>query len=82
MRRVIVVLSLGVFALVGSADAQECVACHKEITPNIVSDWQLSQHAQEEVGCSVCHGDGHTTADDVGQRGAGAASLPDVSYGV
>ncbi len=45
--------------------AQQCVECHKEITPNIVSDWQLSKHSQNEVNCSVCHGDGHTSVSDI-----------------
>ncbi len=44
--------------------AQDCVACHKDVTPNIVTDWQLSKHSQNDVDCSVCHGDGHTTAAD------------------
>ncbi len=45
--------------------AQECVKCHNEITPNIVSDWRLSQHSQNEIDCSSCHGDKHKSAQDV-----------------
>ena len=45
--------------------AQTCVDCHKKVTPNIVSDWQLSRHSQNEVDCSVCHGDQHNSAKDV-----------------
>jgi hypothetical protein len=45
--------------------AQECLECHTVETPNIVTDWQLSKHSQNDVDCSVCHGDGHTSADDV-----------------
>jgi hypothetical protein len=48
-----------------SGTAQDCVECHTEITPQIVQDWRLSRHATEEVGCDACHGDGHTTPDDV-----------------
>ncbi len=44
---------------------QNCIECHKKITPNIVSDWQLSKHSENEVGCAVCHGEDHTSADDV-----------------
>lgn len=29
-----------------SADTQECLACHVQATPGIVSDWQRSRHAQ------------------------------------
>jgi len=41
--------------------AQNCVNCHSKITPNIVSDWQLSKHSQNDVGCPVCHGDNHNS---------------------
>jgi uncharacterized CHY-type Zn-finger protein len=45
--------------------AQQCVTCHKQVTPNIVSDWQLSKHSQNAVDCSVCHGAEHTSATDI-----------------
>jgi len=32
---------------------------------HIVTDWQLSEHSRNGVECSTCHGDAHTTADDV-----------------
>ncbi|KPL05047.1 MAG: cytochrome C [candidate division Zixibacteria bacterium SM1_73] len=48
-----------------SASAQICVDCHKMVTPNIVSDWQQSKHSQNEVNCSVCHGDQHKSPQDV-----------------
>jgi hypothetical protein len=35
------------------------------MTPNIVSDWQLSKHHQNEISCSECHGDQHKSAQDV-----------------
>ena len=50
---------------VAAASAQVCVECHKKITPNIVSDWQLSKHNQNKIGCSECHGDQHKSAQDV-----------------
>ena len=37
--------------------AQDCVDCHTKITPNIVTDWQLSEHSSNGVDCAVCHGD-------------------------
>jgi hypothetical protein len=40
------------------------VDCHKKTTPNIVSDWQLSQHSQNAVDCSTCHGEKHKTEAD------------------
>ncbi len=39
--------------------------CHKKSTPNIVNDWQLSKHSQNEVTCSICHGDMHKGSQDV-----------------
>ena len=61
------VLLFGVIfiTVTASAPAQECVECHKNQTPNIVSDWQLSLHSQNEIGCSVCHGEQHKDPYDV-----------------
>ncbi len=59
-----IVIILVSIALCTGAFAQECVDCHKKVTPNIVSDWKLSLHSQNEVICSVCHGDDHKTSDD------------------
>ncbi|MFC1719496.1 multiheme c-type cytochrome, partial [Candidatus Poribacteria bacterium] len=59
---IIVVISL---FFVSGAIAQECVKCHKDVTPNIVSDWQLSKHSQNDVSCSSCHGEDHNSAEDV-----------------
>lgn len=42
-----------------------CVACHRTVTPGIVSDWQLSKHSQNGIDCAICHGDAHMSADDV-----------------
>lgn len=43
---------------------QNCIDCHSKVTPSIVSDWKLSKHSQNEVGCTECHGSDHTKADD------------------
>jgi hypothetical protein len=45
--------------------AQECVQCHRIETPHIVSDWQVSRHNKQGVGCAECHGDQHNAAGDV-----------------
>ena len=55
---------LTVVYMVGAA-AQDCVTCHKQVTPNIVSDWELSKHKAAEVQCATCHGEEHKAADDV-----------------
>ena len=55
-----VILFISVVAFANSLD-DKCVQCHKEITPNIVSDWELSKHKQTEdvVDCATCHGEDH-----------------------
>jgi len=64
--RVLIFLLASLFVTV-SASAQVCVNCHKNITPGIVSDWQLSQHGQNEIDCWICHGEEHKSAQDVAQ---------------
>ncbi len=49
--------------------AESCEECHGSETPGVVSDWRLSRHGENGVGCAVCHGEGHTSADDVGYAG-------------
>ncbi len=56
---------LSVLLLAAAAAGATCVECHKTVTPNIVSDWQLSKHSENSVDCSVCHGEDHTTDYDV-----------------
>lgn len=51
--------------LAASVGAEDCVTCHEKETPGAVTDWKLSQHFEEEVMCSDCHGDGHSSATDV-----------------
>ena len=66
MRKVLLVLFVLAFAAVPSLAAVDvCVKCHRTVTPNIVSDWELSLHQKNDVGCDACHGDGHTSAKDV-----------------
>lgn len=45
--------------------ANDCVDCHREETPSIVTDWQISRHHTEDVACNDCHKGRHTSADDV-----------------
>lgn len=50
------------FSYLSNADV--CIDCHKKKTPNIVKDWQLSKHSDNDVSCSTCHGDKHKTMTD------------------
>ena len=65
MVTIFVVLLLAGFALLPAAAAQDCVECHRKVTPNIVSDWELSKHSKHDIECSSCHGDEHKSRDDV-----------------
>lgn len=48
-------------SVVGVFKGEECINCHKGVTPGIVKDWQASRHskADKKVFCSDCHGDNH-----------------------
>jgi hypothetical protein len=63
-------LTLTLFAMVvcisaNSGFASTCVDCHKNNSPGIVNDWQLSKHGQAGLDCALCHGSGHNSADTV-----------------
>lgn len=61
-------ISAPTFALAGASPTSpnaQCIECHTKTTPSIVSDWKLSKHSQSDIGCVVCHGDQHTSANDV-----------------
>jgi len=40
---------------VASAEAQQCIDCHSNRTPGIVTDWRTSMHAEKGVDCLSCH---------------------------
>ncbi len=66
MKKVFWVFSALMLVAVAAAAADDaCIKCHKEITPNIVTDWEISLHKSNDVTCATCHGEGHTSADDV-----------------
>lgn len=35
-----------------------CLDCHRDMTPDITSEWEKGMHGQVNVGCFICHGDG------------------------
>jgi hydroxylamine dehydrogenase len=70
LSKVIVLAAIALAFAANHASGQDspsakCIECHTKITPSIVSDWKLSKHSGADVGCVVCHGGGHTSADDV-----------------
>ena len=64
MYRLIFVTMIFIFATTAAA-ADDCVNCHEKTTPGAVTDWKLSRHFEMEVSCDSCHGNAHTSADDV-----------------
>ena len=44
-----------------------CYDCHVEITPGIVTEFDLSAHAGQGMLCSTCHGSEHMSAADVSE---------------
>jgi len=45
----------------GAVTADACDVCHREVTPEVYSEWYESQHGMMNVKCFVCHG---STGDD------------------
>ena len=77
MRHTAIILALAAIALTpfGAAWAEEaCVSCHRGISPGQVADWEASVHFENDVTCSTCHGEDHTSAKD-----ADLAGFPDES---
>lgn len=38
---------------------EDCLGCHRQITPNIFVQWNQSKHGQSSVYCDSCHGSDH-----------------------
>jgi hydroxylamine dehydrogenase len=64
MKSRLLLLAAAVVALTAGLEAQQCLECHKKVTPNIVTDWQISKHSQNDVDCATCHGDKHVSDTD------------------
>lgn len=62
-KKIFFVISILSFA--GTIYAQNCIECHSKATPQIVSDWKTSKHSQNDVDCTVCHGEDHKSEADV-----------------
>ncbi|NQT56726.1 MAG: cytochrome C [Desulfobacteraceae bacterium] len=54
--------------MVGTAFAEEeevCIKCHTAVTPLLVKDWHSSEHSDNDVTCSTCHGSDHKSRKTV-----------------
>jgi hydroxylamine dehydrogenase len=65
MKQLAIVCLLASLVASPALASENCVECHLKISPNIVQDWETSRHSENEIYCSVCHGDGHQSAEDV-----------------
>ncbi len=66
MRIFAIVLALFTYTgLVHAQTLEDCLSCHEKKTPGIVTDWKLSKHSENGVGCDVCHGTGHFGMKDI-----------------
>lgn len=64
------ILACAFILLINSTtSAADCVECHKEVTPNVVTDWALSLHSENDIDCASCHGSRHKSARDVRKAG-------------
>jgi hypothetical protein len=45
----VIMLVAGLLLALGRVSADTCIDCHKKVTPNIVTDWQLSKHSMNAV---------------------------------
>ncbi len=64
MVRTIITISI-IMLLAATVSGEQCAECHSNVTPNIVQDWKLSKHFENDITCSACHGDKHTSSEDV-----------------
>lgn len=67
MRLSIFLISAIFLILASPATADKCVECHSYSSPQIVIDWELSKHSQNDVSCATCHGEEHNSAEDYAQ---------------
>jgi hydroxylamine dehydrogenase len=65
MKKIALLVVVGIWLGCGAALAAECLNCHRTTTPGIVSDWELSKHSKNNVSCDACHGSAHQGREDV-----------------
>ncbi len=69
MKRFVVVAAALLFVAGTAAAKENCIECHKKISPGQVKDWSVSKHAENDVTCSSCHGTAHQSAKDYKKAG-------------
>jgi len=62
-------------AVAPPAESAECVACHLQETPGIISQWEASTHASRGVACVECHTAEATDIDSFDHYGERIATI-------
>lgn len=52
----------------GTFDEDDCYACHRHATPEVVKEWTGSPHSLQGVSCIACHGNDHGQIVERGGR--------------
>ncbi len=80
--RAIVFLAALLMAISVAQATEQCINCHKSITPGIVADYQRSVMAEKGVGCLDCHGElpGHEDPSVVTHYGNRITPVPSPKY--
>ncbi len=58
-----------------SPETAECVACHRDEMPGLVTQWETSPHWQAGVGCYECHRAEAGDADAMDHNGFSVATI-------
>jgi hydroxylamine dehydrogenase len=66
MRSIVgMLLCAAMSGLMGTAQAETCVQCHRNVTPGIVDQHLAGRMGKIGIDCASCHGFDHQSADDV-----------------
>ena len=64
MKKLFLTVIVTVYMCTIQVFADSCINCHSKTQSHIIADWKLSKHSENDVSCSTCHGENHTTNDD------------------
>ncbi len=59
------------------AQKDSCIECHRNTTPKVVDEYQISIHSQGDIGCSDCHGGNKKAASKEGAHDRSFRGVPD-----
>lgn len=82
LKKIIAIAILVVFVAISTASADQCINCHKAVTPGIVADYERSKMAENGVTCLDCHGEieGHKDPSVKEHNGFRITPVPSPKY--